>query len=432
MKVMIRCLMFAVQLLCLSGISNLASAEETNRYNAAALPGETDADGMDQVDFYLHTVDVGHMIWDNFGHAAIRVVDHRNHSDLVYNWGQFEFSNPITFAVDFYRGFLYYKLGVYPNAVAMRIYRWENRSVWEDKLLLKPQEKAKLLAKLNWNNRPENQYYLYQYFFDNCSTRPRDYIDEAIGGVLRERYSKVLSSKTFRDFVMEGYAPNPGMDVLLDFGMNSNIDRFATLYETMFHPINARQVLLDYTQEVRPLLSEGHKLVDAERPNSYPKMGYSFILLFGGVPLIPFGFWLFFQQKKAVPSKALYRLFGAFSSVWLGLGGFFGFLMALSWGFSGHLDLHHNANMLLFWPIDGFAFAIAFGIFLKGQPLVLKPGFWTFARAYFLLHIVVSILLPCLRMVGVIAQNVDSVSVFLLPPYVVILFLLFRVGFRKS
>jgi hypothetical protein len=390
------------------------------------------ANDMDQVDVYLHTIDVGNMVYDNFGHTALRIVDHRNYSDFVYNWGTFTFGNPIVFAFDFYKGHLFYKVDAYPYAAALRMYRRDTRTVWEDKLLLSPSEKETLLARIAWNMRPENREYSYQYFFDNCSTRPRDYINEALGGALETQFSGSLSKMTFRDFVISGYESDPGMDVLLDFGMNSRIDRLATVWETMFHPLYLRSVLLEYSNDHRPLLQVGTLLHERPKPDTYPKLAYSFMLIFGGVPLIPIVFFLFLQQKRAQPSRLLYRLFGGLSSLWLSFGAFWGFMMALSWAMSGHLDLHHNANMLLMWPVDVFAFVIAFMIFIKAQPLRLSPKLYTFTRLYFLLHILVSISMPCLRMLGIIEQNVNRVSVFLLPPYVVILLLIFRVGLRPK
>ncbi len=45
--------------------------------------------------------------------------------------------------------------------------------------------RATLAAALADNARPENAYYRYQYFDDNCSTRVRDALDAALGGGLR-------------------------------------------------------------------------------------------------------------------------------------------------------------------------------------------------------------------------------------------------------
>ena len=44
------------------------------------------------VHFYLITVDVGDMVWDNFGHSALRVFDENSNTDTVFNWGGFDAS----------------------------------------------------------------------------------------------------------------------------------------------------------------------------------------------------------------------------------------------------------------------------------------------------------------------------------------------------
>ena len=48
-----------------------------------------------------------------FGHSAIRVYDPALQLDLAFNYGVFDFDQP-NFYLNFARGYLYYKLGVYP------------------------------------------------------------------------------------------------------------------------------------------------------------------------------------------------------------------------------------------------------------------------------------------------------------------------------
>ena len=50
-------------------------------------------------------------------------------------------------------------------------YKAQNRSVVEQQLDLTPAEKVELRDFLELNRRPENRFYRYQYFLDNCSTR---------------------------------------------------------------------------------------------------------------------------------------------------------------------------------------------------------------------------------------------------------------------
>jgi hypothetical protein len=313
----------------------------------------------------------------------------------------------------------------------MRSYKMDHRTVWEDRLFLNNDEKKIFLARLKWNSRPENRSYAYQYFFDNCSTRPRDYLDEALGGALQQGSKQELTAQTFRDKVLEGYQYNPGMDVLLDLGMNSNIDRFMSRWESMFHPLNFRDSLIDYSRSKRFLLGESHILVEFPRPNSYPGLAHTCILLFGGVPLALIGIGLYLQKKKGVVRKGLLRLFAVWSLPWTMAGALFGFLMALNWVASGHVDLHHNANMLLFWATDIVLLLAMLRLLVRGRPIVLKGGAFQVVQAYLVLHILGSLVLPILRMLGMIHQNVDRVSVFLLPPYLIVILLLYRVGVQR-
>src|SRR3546814_18202698 len=54
--------------------------------------------------------------------------------------------------------------------------------LWLDIPAASAYELAQFLA---WNALPENAYYHYDYFTDNCSTRVRDALDKALGGALR-------------------------------------------------------------------------------------------------------------------------------------------------------------------------------------------------------------------------------------------------------
>ena len=64
-------------------------------------------------------------------------------------------------------------------------YRRANRSVWVQELEMPPARRLELQRFLEWNERPENRFYHYDYYRDNCSTRVRDALDRALGGRIR-------------------------------------------------------------------------------------------------------------------------------------------------------------------------------------------------------------------------------------------------------
>src|SRR5690606_25638177 len=150
-----------------------------------------------RVTFYLITVDTGNHIWDNFGHTALRMVDEQTDTDLLFNWGLFDTTGGyLAFTARFMRGIMDYRLGVAPPAWELGRYRQEERTVWQDRINLTASQKETLYRRLAWNLQPENIVYAYDYFFDNCTTRVRDYLDEALRGGIADQ-SRAQSSLTF-------------------------------------------------------------------------------------------------------------------------------------------------------------------------------------------------------------------------------------------
>ncbi|CAN0491229.1 unnamed protein product, partial [Discosporangium mesarthrocarpum] len=161
---------------------------------------------MSAVHFYLITVDVGNNVYDNFGHTALRVIDQNSNTDLVFNWGVFDVSGgAVSFSYNFFKGIMRYRLATSTPANEFAIYRDQQRSVWQDKVNLTNPEKEILYRRLLWNLEEENRQYDYHYFFDNCTTRVRDYLDEATGGRIAQHFDGETTD-TFRDQVKAHYS----------------------------------------------------------------------------------------------------------------------------------------------------------------------------------------------------------------------------------
>ncbi len=387
---------------------------------------------LDQVDIYLHTIDVGNLVFNNFGHTAIRVHNRQTGEDLVLNWGIFDFGEPLSFSLKFYRGILIYKLGIYPFAWVYETYVADKRTVWEDKFLLDSDQKKRFLEKLVWNSKPENREYSYQYFWDNCSTRPRDYLNEAVDGQLQSRTKQQITNESFRDVMVQAYQYNPGMDVLLDLGMNSRLDRPMTVWERMFLPLQLRDALLTTPIDGKPILEATRVLVQAPRPTSYEGLAFTCLLVGFGVGLLFVGILLYFHNPRHGRGAWKYRLWILVSLPLVLWGAFVGFMMPINWLASEHLDLHHNANMWLYWPLDAVLVWYSLRILRAGKALTLPRKQWVWVRTYLLLHLLGSLALPILHILGFVQQDVNRIVVFLLPPYLVHMFWLYRLGFKRE
>lgn len=132
----------------------------------------------EKVEISILTCSPGIELYSLFGHTAIRVVDPETGMDIVFNYGTFDF-NTSNFYIKYAQGLLPYQLSITSYDNFINSYKFDNRSVWSQTLQLSPSEKQKLFDLLAENYEPENRTYLYNFLFDNCSTRVRDIIEKS-------------------------------------------------------------------------------------------------------------------------------------------------------------------------------------------------------------------------------------------------------------
>ena len=156
----------------------------------------------DSIRLSLLTCAPGQEIYSLFGHTAIRYENFTQHIDAVFNYGIFSFNTP-NFILRFTLGETDYQLGVSSYEQFAAEYNYYGRSVWQQTLNLNIEEKKRLIELLETNYRPENRVYRYNFFYDNCATRPRDQIEKAIIGKLiyPEDMKDDQTGKSFRDII---------------------------------------------------------------------------------------------------------------------------------------------------------------------------------------------------------------------------------------
>ena len=138
----------------------------------------------------LITVGAGPVVYEMFGHNAIRIQDPARGVDVSYNWGMFDTSEEGFFWRFLLGDWQYWMAGLSSEGMIAH-YVASDRGVVEQELDLTPDQRLTLLGMAELNARPENAWYRYQYFLDNCSTRVRDALDMVLGGRLRDRFGEV-------------------------------------------------------------------------------------------------------------------------------------------------------------------------------------------------------------------------------------------------
>ncbi|MDO5522413.1 MAG: DUF4105 domain-containing protein [Bacteroidia bacterium] len=177
--------------------------------------------------------------WDGaiyavYGHTAIMVRDDSLGIDKVFNYGYFDTSRP-NFMYHFVRGETDYVVEAVPLEFFLNEYRMKGVEVVEQELNLTQEEKQNLWNALYINTLPENKSYRYNFFYDNCVTRPRDLTEKHVQGVIQ--YPADTNVQTFRDLVHECVSAFPWMKFGIDLVIGSDADKPITLREKMFLPV---------------------------------------------------------------------------------------------------------------------------------------------------------------------------------------------------
>jgi hypothetical protein len=172
-------------------------------------------------------------VYAYFGHTAIRVQDDSLTLDTVFNYGYFDSSQP-HFIYNFVRGKTDYILGDTTFEHFLLEYEYKGQQVAEQELNLLPFEKQQLYEALYINALPENREYRYNYFYDNCTTRPRDLIEKYTNATIQ--YPPTPERQTYRDLVHECVANYPWTQFGIDLLIGSEADRTIDVREKMFLP----------------------------------------------------------------------------------------------------------------------------------------------------------------------------------------------------
>lgn len=187
----------------------------------------------------------GDDLYSLFGHSALRVRDPELGIDASYNFGTFDFGDsPVAMAKFvglFTYGDLRYRLDVQdPRLMVAWYWQQHGRPAVEQSLDLTQDEAQELFRRLQINARPENMYYQYDFFFDNCATRLLDVLEAVTGPALS--FDASPPGRSFRRLLDPFLAASPWVDVGMDLGLGRPADREAKAREATFLP----QYLMDY------------------------------------------------------------------------------------------------------------------------------------------------------------------------------------------
>lgn len=203
----------------------------------AAVPGS-------ELTIYLMTMGPGDAVWEKFGHNAIWIHDSARNTDVAYNWGLFDFEAS-DFMSRFLKGDMRYWMGGFDQKATVEFYREANRSVIAQELYLTPVQRTELARFVEWNALPENRFYRYNYYLDNCSTRVRDVINLALGGRLKPQMESGLSGFTYRSETQRLTQSDIPVYTGTMLGLGQPVDHRLTGWQLAFIPGRLSEMLRD-------------------------------------------------------------------------------------------------------------------------------------------------------------------------------------------
>ncbi|WP_296622770.1 DUF4105 domain-containing protein [Marivirga sp.] len=299
----------------------------------------------------LITVAPGDELYSGFGHSALWVEDQSKGLSVVFNYGTFDFETP-GFYMKFIRGKLDYMLSAGRLSYLVNSAKAEKRSVIQQKLNLNLEQKNQIYNFLLENIKPENRFYQYDFFFDNCSTRFRDLLENVLGdGLVWERDAEGL---TFREYLDIYLADKPWQDFGIDLLLGQPTDDLADKRNEMFLPDLLMLHFDEATYNGKPIVED--KIIIYEAEENEDKAGFQILPEYITWFLCLFGIFLSVRHHKSKLNDVWYN------RTLFVITGLLGCLIFFLWFLSDHVVTVNNWNMIWAFPLN---IVLAFLLFKK-------------------------------------------------------------------
>ncbi|MFZ4400180.1 MAG: DUF4105 domain-containing protein [Bacteroidales bacterium] len=278
-----------------------------------------------KIEISLLTCSGGNVAYEAWGHSALRVIDHNQHTDICYNFGIFNFNTP-NFYVKFIEGKLKYQLGLEYTEDFLQSYQYEGRQVTEQKLNLPDSTAVRILSKLEYLYQPAHRYYYYHFIGKNCTTELRD----IIFGNINTDFINKPTDKSYRTQLSEFLSTEPWTAFGMNLIMGISVDRKPEIYNSLFLP--------DYLYSGLKVIKYNGKNLVAEEKILTMKQESTLASSFSLNPLLAFSLLLIIAL--------LLRNSRTFKGILFFLTGITGLFILTVSVITEHQELKNNLNLL--------------------------------------------------------------------------------------
>ena len=302
----------------------------------------------DSINAYLLTCEPGKAIYELYGHTAIWIEDATNNTDVVFNYGLFDFNTP-HFVWRFTLGKTDYILGATSLRFFLQEYRERGSEVYSQQLNLTPDETWRLYLSLIENSRPENMVYRYNFLYNNCATMALDKIEQCVQGTVT--YSQPDTSHTFRNLLTAHTAVRPWSEYAVDLIIGAEADLPLKYREEAFAPMYLKKlatnaIITDTAGIQRPLVLSQKGLIKPSHSIDFGKPLFTPLQTMWMVFFVVLLFTLLGWYKE--------RVFWMVDLILFGIQGLGGIVIALMFFFSEHPTLDSNWLIICLNPLPLF------------------------------------------------------------------------------
>jgi len=303
----------------------------------------------------LLTFGWGDVVWERFGHNAIWIKDRARGTDVTYNWGMFDFNQP-RFIQRFLTGDTRYWMEAIDLEPMLRYYKGRNRSILSQELNLTPAQRLKLKQFVESNALPQNKFYRYDYYRDNCSTRLRDALDHALGGQLQLATVTRVTSGTYRSHTQRLMTGDIPLYTGVTLALGHPADKPISMWEEMLLPVRMandfRSISIpDSTGARVPLVRSEMALFTSGRapepsapPNYFPWYVAAGILVAGALIVL--------VRSAEGGHRIAFFAATAIATLWSLVAGVAGVALVIAWLFTKHYFMGQNENLMHFDPLS--------------------------------------------------------------------------------
>ena len=304
------------------------------------------------------TCAAGEDIYTAWGHTAIRVIDSTNNTDLVYNFGTFDFSEPY-FLAKFVKGSLEYFISVNRYGDFLAEYQYYSRDVVEQILKLTDEEKISWQQALQLNLVGANRFYLYNFITDNCTTRVKD-------GLFKNsnRQAAYIPVTSFRDEIVK--APYQQGIPWIGFGIDLLLGAYSDQQPDHFKSGFLPPLLFNQLANIKGLVIKTNtNKFSGTKANS--PINQPFIVL-----VCVFVFYAFVSKWNALLTQRIAKIMDVLLLFLFGMGGCLVFYMSL---ISLHTACYENFNLMWLHP----AYLIALVLYFLPKNWIGQAGILFFS-----------------------------------------------------